>query len=304
MVNSEWVTSKIMSVISGLKNKSDLNHVHDASKITSGVFDVARIPPVALERLVVVADDTARYALTTDTVQLGDTVKVTSSGYMYLVVDDTQLDTDAGYAIYTAGGIDAGHNISGTIDAARLPVTAAGLAYVPLVTVSETAPSAPTEGDKYYKHSTQKVYTYTSGSWDAGVTPTSGVVYQALDTLKTLQFYVIEPDTSNYIDLTGSVHSDGDTLDTISLPVVTLPPGYYIIGSVSAYTTVVSPSRFGKIVFTNSTSTGVTTQILTTTPTNYTVPPMCNGITLMVRTYYDGTPMPVDHAYAGFKEAV
>ena len=134
MVNSEWVTSKIMGLISGLKT-----HTHDASKITSGtidaarlpaisasdiksgVFDVARIPPVALERLVVVADDTARYALTTETVQLGDTVKVTSSGYMYLVVDDTRLDTDAGYAIYTAGGIDAGQIISGTIDAARLP---------------------------------------------------------------------------------------------------------------------------------------------------------------------------------------
>ena len=136
MVNADWVTSKIMSLISGLKT-----HTHDASKITSGVidaarlpdlsasdiksgvFEVARIPPVALERLVVVADDTARYALTTDTVQSGDTVKVTSSGYMYLVVDDTHLDTAAGYAIYTAGGIDAGQIISGTIDAARLPTT-------------------------------------------------------------------------------------------------------------------------------------------------------------------------------------
>lgn len=251
--------------------------------------------------MVIVTDDTARYALTTDTVQNGDTVKVTSSGYMYFVIDEGNLDSDAGYAIYTAGSIDAGQIISGTIDAARLPVTAAGLAFVPLVTVSETAPSTPTEGDAYYKPSTQKIHTYTGGSWDAGVTPTSGVVYQALDTLKTLQFYVIEPDLTNYIDLAGVVHSAGDDFETISLPVLTLPPGYYIIGFVSAYASIATELTFGKIVFTNSTSTGVTTQLLTTTPTSYAVPVGCNGITLMVRTYYDGTPTAVAHTYAGFK---
>ena len=31
-----------------------------------GVIDISHIPPVALERLVVVADETARFALTTD----------------------------------------------------------------------------------------------------------------------------------------------------------------------------------------------------------------------------------------------
>jgi len=109
------------TIKTALDKKANTSHTHDAGQIKSGVFDVARIPPVALERLVVVVDDTARYALTTDTVQVGDTVKVTSSGYMYLVVDDTHLDTAAGYAIYTAGSIDAGQIISGTIDAARLP---------------------------------------------------------------------------------------------------------------------------------------------------------------------------------------
>ena len=33
----------------------------------------------------------------------GDTVKVTSTGKMYFVVDDTKLDEEAGYEIYTAG---------------------------------------------------------------------------------------------------------------------------------------------------------------------------------------------------------
>ena len=76
----------------------------DASKITSGTIDIARLPSGALERLVVVADEAARFALTTDDVQLGDTVKQTSpSGTMYYVKDTSKLDQAAGYEEYTAG---------------------------------------------------------------------------------------------------------------------------------------------------------------------------------------------------------
>ena len=75
----------------------------DAGKITTGTIDIARLPQGALERLVIVADDTARFALTTAKVQLGDTVKVTSSGKMYYVVDESKLSSEAGYEVYTAG---------------------------------------------------------------------------------------------------------------------------------------------------------------------------------------------------------
>jgi hypothetical protein len=74
-----------------------------ASKITSGTLDIARIPLAALERLVIVADQAARYALTTATVQNGDTVKQNDTGEMWFVVDDTQLSSAAGYSVYTAG---------------------------------------------------------------------------------------------------------------------------------------------------------------------------------------------------------
>ncbi len=74
----------------------------DASKLT-GTIDIARIPHGALERLTVVADDTARFALTNEQVQNGDTVKVASSNIMYFVVDDTKLSTEDGYEVYTAG---------------------------------------------------------------------------------------------------------------------------------------------------------------------------------------------------------
>lgn len=74
----------------------------DASKITSGTIDIDRLPKAALERMVVVADDTARFKLTTSTAQVGDTVKVTATNKMYLVKDDSKLNTEAGYEPYTA----------------------------------------------------------------------------------------------------------------------------------------------------------------------------------------------------------
>ena len=75
----------------------------DASKITSGTISIDRLPHGALERLTIVANDTARFALTTSNVQLGDTVKVTATGLMYFVKDTANLANENGYEIYTAG---------------------------------------------------------------------------------------------------------------------------------------------------------------------------------------------------------
>lgn len=74
----------------------------DASKIASGTISIDRLPKAALERLVVVADDTARFALTTATAQSGDTVKVTSTGKMYLIKNESKLNSEDGYEPYTA----------------------------------------------------------------------------------------------------------------------------------------------------------------------------------------------------------
>lgn len=75
----------------------------DASKITSGTIDIARLPAGALERLVTVADQTARYALTVADVQLGDTVKQLDTGAMYIVADTSKLGQAGGYVEFTAG---------------------------------------------------------------------------------------------------------------------------------------------------------------------------------------------------------
>ena len=68
-----------------------------------GVIDISHLPQGALERVVQVADDTARFKLTVSQVQLGDTVKVLSSKMMYIVIDESKLSSEAGYMEYTAG---------------------------------------------------------------------------------------------------------------------------------------------------------------------------------------------------------
>ncbi|WP_311156328.1 hypothetical protein [Prevotella nigrescens] len=67
------------------------------------LIPIANIPRAALERCMVVANDTARFALTTDQVQNGDTVKVAETKKMFFVKDDTKLNSEAGYEPYVAG---------------------------------------------------------------------------------------------------------------------------------------------------------------------------------------------------------
>lgn len=79
------------------------SHTFDASKIVSGTIDIDRLPKGALERLIPVANESARFKLTSDDVQEGDTVKELDTGLMYLVIDTSNLDNSSGYEVYTAG---------------------------------------------------------------------------------------------------------------------------------------------------------------------------------------------------------
>lgn len=96
------VTGSVSSDFGGNVTISTTLANFDASKIASGTISIDRLPKAALERLVVVANDTARFALTTATVQSGDTVKVTSTGKMYLIKDESKLSSEDGYEPYTA----------------------------------------------------------------------------------------------------------------------------------------------------------------------------------------------------------
>ena len=74
-----------------------------ASLDAGGLVPIAQMPPAVMERIYVVADQTARYALTTAQVQNGDVVKQTDTGMMYFVKDDTNLGNSSGYEIFSAG---------------------------------------------------------------------------------------------------------------------------------------------------------------------------------------------------------
>lgn len=70
--------------------------------LENGQVKLSQIPQVALDNLVKVQTDADRFALTTAEVQTGDTVKVIETDLMYLVVDDTKLDSEDGYTGYSA----------------------------------------------------------------------------------------------------------------------------------------------------------------------------------------------------------
>jgi len=102
--------ANVTGLQSALDGKAASSHTHgdaditsvNASKIT-GTISIDHLPQGALDRLVRVDDDAARFKLTTENVQLGDTVKVKSSGLMYYVADESKLGEEAGYEPYTAG---------------------------------------------------------------------------------------------------------------------------------------------------------------------------------------------------------
>ena len=71
--------------------------------IVDGTIPTTQIPAEVFERMKVVADDTARFALTTSDVQNGDIVYVDATQVMYYVYDDTKLNVEAGYKPFAAG---------------------------------------------------------------------------------------------------------------------------------------------------------------------------------------------------------
>lgn len=75
----------------------------DASVVTTGTLPLSVLPQGALERLVKVADEEARFALTADDVQLGDSVLQIDTETMYIVVDIDHLADASGYQEYAAG---------------------------------------------------------------------------------------------------------------------------------------------------------------------------------------------------------
>jgi hypothetical protein len=78
-----------------------------ASLDENGLIPLAQIPPTATGDILTVADDARRFALTPEEVHNGQTIRVLSNllgtNMLYLVIDDTNLDSESGYQVYTAG---------------------------------------------------------------------------------------------------------------------------------------------------------------------------------------------------------
>ena len=100
----EWKTTADAD-ITNLKNGSAITQI-DASKI-NGVIDENNLPDSVKERLTTVDNDTARFQLTTATVQQGDVVKVTETNKMYFVKDTEQLGNESGYEPIVAASADS-----------------------------------------------------------------------------------------------------------------------------------------------------------------------------------------------------
>ena len=100
--NSTITSLDASKINTGVLN-SDVLPILDASKIGSGVIDIARLPAAALERLVEVENDIARFELTKEQIQLGDVVKVKDTLKMYKIIDDNNLNNENGYSVFVAG---------------------------------------------------------------------------------------------------------------------------------------------------------------------------------------------------------
>ena len=166
----------------------------DAGKITSGTISISRLPAGALERLVVVADDTARYALTSSDVQAGDTVKVTSTGLMWFVVDTSKLTSDSGYVKYSAGAATTATQLAtarkignasfnGTADITLATMGAAPISHASSAT---TYGAATASNYGHVKLSDTYASKVSSGAAANGLGASQNALYNAYNTLNNL----------------------------------------------------------------------------------------------------------------------
>ena len=159
----------------------------DATNITKGKLPLSVIPEGAVEKCVVVLNDTARFALTTAEVQTGDTVKVQQDANgnpapkMYFVVDDTKLNLEDGYEVYVAGAASS-VEWAGVLNT---PTTLAGYGITDAVNTSDVVTTA-TANKILRLDSNGKLPTSITG--DAATLGTHAASYFATATaLETLQ---------------------------------------------------------------------------------------------------------------------
>lgn len=170
----------------------------DATKL-SGTVKIENLPASVVERLSIVADEEALLALTTETVQNGDSVKVTATGKMYFVKDDTKLGQMEAFEEYSVGSAASvpWSGVTGT------PTTLAGYGITDAVNVSEVA---TTGANKVLKtNANGKIEVDTTGA--AASVPFTGVTgLHASVTADALKQAVADDHT----------HANKDVLDKVT----------------------------------------------------------------------------------------
>lgn len=111
-VNGRPTNAQIVTAINKSGYKLSYTDFNNTEKVlgyfapvdqSTGIIPIQNIPKAALDNLVKVANLSAMYQLTTAQVQTGDSVYVTDIETLYLVVDDSKLNSTAGYQEYKAG---------------------------------------------------------------------------------------------------------------------------------------------------------------------------------------------------------
>ena len=102
------------------------------SDAIDGEIPLSKIPQGALERVVTVTDESSRFELTTDSVQLGDIVRQSDTGTMYVVVDESKLSSPEGYAEFTAGTATKATEATHAESADKLGSTSEGSSSLPV----------------------------------------------------------------------------------------------------------------------------------------------------------------------------
>lgn len=141
------------------------------ASISISSIPLSAIPQGALERLVHVTDQAARFALTTDNVQLGDTVMQDDTQVMYVVVDTDALASEKGYQEYKAGtAVNAQHaNAADEAAVATRLSTSAGAANKPIF----FSDGMPQEGTYELNKSVPSDAVFTDTTYDTMVGATT-----------------------------------------------------------------------------------------------------------------------------------
>ena len=124
-----------------------INSSIDVNKL-KGVIGIEHIPNAALERVIPVANQAARFQLTEEQAQLGDVIKENDSGKMFFVTDLTNLGNANGYmefAVGTAANV-SWENVSGKPELAAASHTHPGSEITSAVANATNAANVPWTG--------------------------------------------------------------------------------------------------------------------------------------------------------------